>query len=84
MEIRGMRPGDLDADCSLDAEPFGADRRFFLERRFRTYPEAAFVAEAGGVKRAARTKRAARRAAASLASSWAAVGPRSFRLGHGS
>ncbi len=48
-QVRPMRPGDLDAVCALDAEMFGADRRFFVERRLALYPELCWVAEDNGI-----------------------------------
>jgi hypothetical protein len=43
-----MRLADLGVICALDREGFGADRRFFLERRFSRFPESCWVLEAGG------------------------------------
>ncbi len=37
--VRDMKHGDLKAVYEMDLEAFGADRSFFLERRFRMYPE---------------------------------------------
>jgi ribosomal protein S18 acetylase RimI-like enzyme len=37
--VRGMKPGDLEGVYELDLTAFGADRGFFLERRFGMYPE---------------------------------------------
>lgn len=42
--IRPMQPSDLDAVAALDRAVFGADRRFFIERRLALYPELCSVA----------------------------------------
>ncbi|HEY3315302.1 MAG TPA: GNAT family N-acetyltransferase [Bacillota bacterium] len=55
--VRPMAAADLAAVCALDRESFGADRRFFLERRFRQSPELAFVAEAVNEGRAGSSAR---------------------------
>jgi ribosomal protein S18 acetylase RimI-like enzyme len=46
--VRGMRVADLDAVCALDRSAFGADRRFFLERRWQRFPELGRVLEVDG------------------------------------
>ncbi len=43
--VRMMRAEDLDAVAALDAGAFGADRRFFLERRLALYPELCWILE---------------------------------------
>ena len=47
--VRCMRAEDLDAVCSLDRTWWGADRAFFLERRWRLYGDLCHVMERGGV-----------------------------------
>ncbi len=47
--VRPMRPDDLPAVLRLDRAAFGADRRFFLERRLALFPHLARVREDGGV-----------------------------------
>jgi len=46
--IRLLRRDDLAATAALDLKAFGADRRFFLERRFRLAPRLCWAAESGG------------------------------------
>lgn len=46
--IRPLRGADLAATAALDLKAFGADRRFFLERRFRLAPRLCWAAESGG------------------------------------
>jgi hypothetical protein len=46
--VRTMTAGDLEAVCALDRRAFGADRRFFLERRWQRFPELAQVLEQDG------------------------------------
>jgi len=48
MRTRRMRAADLDAVRALDRDAFGADRRFFLERRWQRNPELCHVLEADG------------------------------------
>lgn len=43
--VRPMCEKDLDAVCALDRRAFGADRRFFLERRWRHFPALCRVLE---------------------------------------
>ena len=45
--VRRMLPGDLPQVSALDRACFGADRRFFLERRFQLYPELGYVMISG-------------------------------------
>lgn len=47
--VRSMRIEDLDAVCSLDRTWWGADRTFFLKRRWRLYGDLCYVMEQGGV-----------------------------------
>ena len=44
-----MRAADMDATAAMDRRTFGADRRFFLERRLALYPDLCKVTEQGGV-----------------------------------
>ncbi len=44
-QVRPMRAEDLDAVVALDKGAFGADRRFFLERRLALYPELCWILE---------------------------------------
>jgi len=46
--VRPMRGGDMDAAGRLDRAAFGADRRFFLERRLSLHPELCRVLEKDG------------------------------------
>ena len=46
--VRPMRAADLDAVCALDRRAFGADRRFFLERRWQQFPALCQVMERDG------------------------------------
>jgi ribosomal protein S18 acetylase RimI-like enzyme len=46
--VRPMRADDLDAVCALDRRAFGADRRFFLERRWQRFLALGQVLERGG------------------------------------
>jgi predicted N-acetyltransferase YhbS len=46
--VRTMVAQDLDAVCALDQEAFGADRSFFLERRWRRFPALSRVLELDG------------------------------------
>lgn len=46
--VRPIRPDEVDAVAALDRAAFGADRRGFLERRLRQYPDLCRVAIAGG------------------------------------
>ena len=46
--VRPMRRADLDAVCSLDLRWWGADRSFFLRRRWQLYPGLCHVLDAGG------------------------------------
>jgi ribosomal protein S18 acetylase RimI-like enzyme len=45
--VRLMRSDDIPAVAALDQAAFGADRRFFLERRLALYPELCWVLEEG-------------------------------------
>jgi ribosomal protein S18 acetylase RimI-like enzyme len=47
-EVRPMRAADLETVSATDRLAFGADRRFFLERRLALYPELCKVMEQGG------------------------------------
>jgi ribosomal protein S18 acetylase RimI-like enzyme len=47
-DVRPMTFGDLEEVTALDREAFGADRSFFLKRRFRLYPDLCSVQVAGG------------------------------------
>jgi ribosomal protein S18 acetylase RimI-like enzyme len=46
--VRPMRGSDLEWVCGTDHTAFGADRSFFLRRRFRIYPDLCLVAECKG------------------------------------
>jgi len=46
--VRALRVEDLDVVVALDREAFGAERRFFLERRLSLYPELCWIQEQGG------------------------------------
>ena len=46
-EIFPMQMEDIDMVCSLDLATFGADRSYFLKRRFHFYPALCKVAKAG-------------------------------------
>lgn len=46
-QVRRMRPGDLPQVSALDRACFGADRRFFLNRRFQLFPELSYVMISG-------------------------------------
>ena len=46
--VRGMKPADLDKVADLDRSAFGANRRFFLQRRLAIYPELCKVLEIDG------------------------------------
>jgi ribosomal protein S18 acetylase RimI-like enzyme len=48
MRARRMRAGDLDAVCALDRAAFGADRSFFLQRRWQRFPGLSQVSEIDG------------------------------------
>lgn len=48
-QVRPMRAGDLDVVCSLDRTWWGADRGFFLKRRWHLYGDLCHVLERGGV-----------------------------------
>jgi len=41
--VRRMTAGDLDQVCALDHLSFGADRSFFLKRRYKLFPQLSFV-----------------------------------------
>ena len=41
--VRRMSMNDMDQVYSLDNRSFGADRRFFLRRRFESFPELSYV-----------------------------------------
>ncbi len=43
LDVRRMSPGDLPDVFALDHHYFGADRSFFLNRRFEKYPELSYV-----------------------------------------
>jgi hypothetical protein len=43
--VRVMHASDMPAVAALDQAAFGADRRFFLERRLALYPELCWVLE---------------------------------------
>jgi ribosomal protein S18 acetylase RimI-like enzyme len=45
--VRHMRADDMPAVAALDQAAFGADRRFFLERRLALYPELCWLLEEG-------------------------------------
>ena len=45
--VRRMLPGDLSPVSALDRACFGADRRFFIERRFQLFPELGYVKLSG-------------------------------------
>jgi ribosomal protein S18 acetylase RimI-like enzyme len=45
--VRSMQAGDMPAVAAMDRTAFGADRRFFLERRLALYPELCWVLEEG-------------------------------------
>jgi ribosomal protein S18 acetylase RimI-like enzyme len=47
--VRPMRAEDLDAVCSLDHKWWGADRAFFLKRRWRLHGDLCHVLEQEGV-----------------------------------
>jgi ribosomal protein S18 acetylase RimI-like enzyme len=47
-QVRPMLPADLPAVSTLDRQAFGADRRFFLERRLSLYPRLCLVLEGQG------------------------------------
>jgi ribosomal protein S18 acetylase RimI-like enzyme len=46
--VRAMAAEDLDTVCALDREAFGADRSFFLERRWRRFPALCQVRQVDG------------------------------------
>jgi ribosomal protein S18 acetylase RimI-like enzyme len=46
--VRPMRAEDMETVSAADRQAFGADRRFFLNRRLRLYPELCRVLELGG------------------------------------
>lgn len=46
--VRSMLAGDLDRVCSLDRLWWSQDRRFFLERRWKLYPDLCHVLEQDG------------------------------------
>jgi ribosomal protein S18 acetylase RimI-like enzyme len=46
--VRPMRVQDLDTVCALDRQWWGADRTFFLVRRWQLYPDLCHVLEQGG------------------------------------
>lgn len=46
--VRPMRPEHLPTVRQLDRRAFGADRRYFLERRLACYPELCWILEQGG------------------------------------
>jgi ribosomal protein S18 acetylase RimI-like enzyme len=46
--VRPMRAEDIGTVSAADRQAFGADRRFFLERRLRLYPELCRVLESDG------------------------------------
>jgi ribosomal protein S18 acetylase RimI-like enzyme len=48
IDVRRMRAADLNAVCALDRRAFGADRRFFLERRWQRHLELCQVLELDG------------------------------------
>ncbi|OGN93650.1 MAG: hypothetical protein A2Y88_15260 [Chloroflexi bacterium RBG_13_48_10] len=41
--VRRMSMNDMDQVAALDTRSFGADRRFFLRRRFESFPELSYV-----------------------------------------
>jgi ribosomal protein S18 acetylase RimI-like enzyme len=47
-QVRPMLPADLPAISALDRQAFGADRRFFLERRLAVYPRLCLLLESQG------------------------------------
>ena len=47
-DVRPMGARDMEAVAWLDRTAFGADRRFFLERRLTLYPELCWVLEGDG------------------------------------
>jgi ribosomal protein S18 acetylase RimI-like enzyme len=47
-QVRTMLPADLPAVSALDRQAFGADRRFFLERRLSLYPRLCLLLEGEG------------------------------------
>lgn len=46
--VRLMQPADLDTIAALDQEAFGADRRYFLQRRLHLFPALCQVQEKNG------------------------------------
>jgi ribosomal protein S18 acetylase RimI-like enzyme len=46
--VRRAEPGDAEAICKIDLEPFGDDRSFFLKRRLSVSPHLCYVYEANG------------------------------------
>jgi ribosomal protein S18 acetylase RimI-like enzyme len=46
--VRPMREADLQAVCALDRQWWGADRGFFLQRRWRLHPDLCHVLEQDG------------------------------------
>jgi ribosomal protein S18 acetylase RimI-like enzyme len=49
LDVRPMRAADMETVAASDRLAFGADRRFFLERRLALYPELCKVMERDGV-----------------------------------
>ncbi len=47
-QVRPMIAADMDTINAVDRQTFGADRRFFLERRLGLYPDLCKVLEQGG------------------------------------
>jgi ribosomal protein S18 acetylase RimI-like enzyme len=47
-DVRAMRAADMDTVAATDRRAFGADRRFFLERRLALYPDLCKVMVQGG------------------------------------
>jgi GNAT superfamily N-acetyltransferase len=47
-DVRLMKTADLDVVSKLDRSAFGADRRFFLERRLQLYPRFCMLLEVNG------------------------------------
>lgn len=46
--VRAMRSSDIESVCALDRQAFGADRSYFLSRRFLVCPELCWARDEGG------------------------------------